>query len=133
VPPGRKVHAVIAVTSTPALYESEASLIGRLARATLTIGGRVDGPAMHALLPDGSDLVLSLGGLVDIEQERRKLAMELEQLEKQLGALRGRLSNDAFTARAPAHIVEGERSKEHEWATRVDGLRKKLHSLGAAA
>jgi valyl-tRNA synthetase len=131
VPPGRMVHAVIVSTPTPELYATEAPLIGQLARATLTIEGRVDGPAMHALLPDGSDLVLSLGGLVDIEQERRKLGTELSQLETQLGALRGRLANESFTARAPAHIVEAERTKEFEWAARVDGLRKKIHSLGA--
>jgi valyl-tRNA synthetase len=131
VPPGRMVHAVIVSTSHPELYTSEASLIGQLARATLTLAGRVDGPAVHALLPDGSDLVLSLGGLVDIEQERRKLELELTQLEGQLVALRGRLGNEAFTARAPANIVEGERTKEREWSARVDGLRKKIHSLGA--
>ena len=131
VPPGRLVHAVIVSTATPDLYTSEAALIGQLARATLTVGGRVDGPAVHALLPDGSDLVLSLGGLVDVEQERRKLELELTQLEGQLSALRGRLANDAFTSRAPANIVEAERSKERDWAARVDGLRKKTHSLGA--
>ena len=133
VPPGRMVHAVIVSTATPDLYTSEAPLIGQLARATLTLGGRVDGPAVHALLPDGSDLVLSLGGLVDIEQERRKLALELTQLETQLHALRGRLANESFIARAPAPIVEAERAKERDWSARVDGLRKKVHSLGADA
>ena len=132
VPPGRMVHAVIVSTPTPELYTTEAALIGQLARATLTLGGRVDGPAMHALLPDGSDLVLSLGGLVDIEKERRKLEIELEQLEKQLTSLRARLANESFTARAPAHIVDAERAKATDWAARVDGLHKKIHSLGAA-
>ena len=133
VPPGRMVHAVIVSTTTPELYTDETPLIGQLARATLTVCGRVDGPAVHALLPDGTDLVLSLGGLVDIEQERRKLTLELEQLESQLSALRGRLANESFTARAPAHIVEGERTKEREWSARVDALRKKVHSLGGKA
>jgi valyl-tRNA synthetase len=131
VPPGRMVHAVIVSTPTPDLYTSQEPLIGQLARATLTIGGRVDGPAVHALLPDGSDLVLSLGGLVDIEQERNKLTLELTQLQAQLNALRGRLANEPFVARAPAHIVEAERIKESDWSIRADALRKKVHSLGA--
>ena len=131
VPPGRTIHAVVVSTPAPELYTSEAALIGQLERATLTVGGRADGPAAHALLPDGSDLVLSLGGLVDVEGERRKLELEMAQLESQLSALRGRLSNESFISRAPAHIVEAERSKERDWAARVDGLRKKVHSLGA--
>ncbi len=130
VPPGRMVHAVIVTTAMPELYASEALLIGQLARATVAVGGRVDGPAVHALLPDGSDLVLSLGGLVDIEQERHKLSLELEQLTLQLGALRGRLANESFTARAPVNIVEAERTKEREWSVRADALRKKVHSFG---
>jgi len=130
VPPGKMVHAVMVATESPDVYTEESALIGQLARATLTLFGRVDGPAVHALLPDGSDVVLSLGGLVDIEQERRKLDLELLQLDKQLLALRGRLMNDAFTARAPAHIVEAEREKERDWTNRVAALRKKIHSLG---
>jgi valyl-tRNA synthetase len=74
--------------------------------------------------------VISLGGLVDIEQERRKLKAELKQLEGQLAALRGRLANESFTARAPAHIVEAERAKEREWSARTEALRKKIVTLG---
>ncbi len=133
VAPGRIVHAVIVSTRFEKLYTEETALIEQLARATLSVCGRVDGPAVHALLPDGSDLVLSLGGLVDIQQERRKLATELAQLETQLESLRGRLANESFTARAPAHIVAAEREKEAEWATRVDALRRKIHSMGAEA
>jgi valyl-tRNA synthetase len=57
----------------------------------------------------------------------------LTHLEAQLDALRARLGNAKFTARAPAHIVDAERSKEHDWTSRVEGLRKKIHSLGAEA
>jgi valyl-tRNA synthetase len=130
VTPGKVIHAVVVSTATPELYITEAPLIGQLARATLTVSGRVDGPAVHALLADGSDLVISLGGLVDIEQERRKLEAELKQLEGQLAALRGRLANESFTARAPAHIVEAERAKEREWSARTEALRKKIATLG---
>jgi valyl-tRNA synthetase len=132
VAPGRIVHAVLVATNNPKLYNEEAALIGQLARATISVSGRVDGPAVHALLPDSSDLVLSLGGLVDIEQERRKLSAEMTQLDGQLNALRGRLSNAAFIERAPASIVEAERTKERDWAARVEALRLKIHTLGEA-
>ena len=130
VTPGKVVHAVVVATPTPELYITEAGLIGQLARATLTVSGRVDGPAVHTLLADGSDLVISLGGLVDLEQERRKLEVELSQLEGQIAALRGRLANESFTTRAPVHIVDAERAKEREWSARAEALRKKVITLG---
>ncbi len=133
VAPGKFVHAVMVSTPAAEVYKHECSLIEQLARATISVFGRVDGPAVHALLPDGSDLVMSLGGLVDIDQERHKLDAELVQLDRQLTALRQRLANESFIARAPAAIVEAERQKEREWASRVDALRKKIHSLGAPA
>ncbi len=133
IAPGKIVHAVIVSTRAEKLYNEESRLIEQLARAALSVCGRVDGPAAHTLLPDGSDLVLSLGGAVDVAQERAKLASELAQLEAQTAALRARLANDSFTSRAPAHIVDAERVKEGEWSERADLLRRKLGTLGATA
>ena len=44
-------------------------------------------------------------------------------------ALRGRLSNETFTAKAPAAVVDAERAKEREWAARADQLRAKVAEL----
>ena len=75
---------------------------------------------------------MPLAGLVDLDKERDKLGKELEQLDKQLGALRGRLGNAGFTSRAPAAVVEGERDKERSWAERREQLAAKIAALGAA-
>jgi valyl-tRNA synthetase len=47
-----------------------------------------------------------------------------------LDALRGRLSNEKFTAKAPAAVVEAERAKEREWSERVAQMTQKLAELG---
>jgi valyl-tRNA synthetase len=73
-----------------------------------------------------------LAGLVDLDKERDKLGKELEQLDKQLAALRGRLANAGFTSRAPAAVVEAERDKERSWAERREQLAAKIAALGAA-
>ena len=70
-----------------------------------------------------------VAGIVDVEKECRKLRTELEQLEKQLSQLGARLASESFTARAPAHVVEGERAKEKEWVTRREMLARKVESL----
>jgi valyl-tRNA synthetase len=105
-------------------------LFARLARCELLEGTAPATAAAHLVLPKGLELVLPLAGIVDLEKEAAKIKNELDGLEKQLGALRGRLSNEKFTSKAPPEIVEAERAKEREWAARAEQLRAKLKELG---
>ena len=135
VPPGRMVDvAVVAAEGVPPhVYEQEASLVGALTRTGVRIlDAAPAGAAAHELLAGGAEVVVPLAGLVDLDKERDKLGKELEQLDKQLGALRGRLGNAGFTSRAPAAVVEAERDKERSWAERRDQLAAKIAALGAA-
>ncbi len=132
IPAAKILDAHILSSDAATIYREEASVIGSLGRATLRVGGDAAGAAAHVLLPDGSDLAVSLGDVVDLAQERAKLSTEIAQLEKQLQSLRGRLGNESFTSRAPTHIVEAERAKERDWAARLDALRSKLSSFGTA-
>ena len=83
----------------------------------------------HAVLSDGTQVVLSLAGAVDVERECARLKAELASLEKQLEALRGRLRNENFLARAKPDVVEAERQKEVEWSSRRELLADKVRSL----
>ena len=60
------------------------------------------------------------------DADRARLEKELADAERQLDAARARLSNDAFTARAPVAIVEGARAREAELADQVDRLRDRM-------
>jgi valyl-tRNA synthetase len=96
----------------------------------VTVGGTAGSAgAAHSVLADGTEVIVPLGGLVDLTKECGKLRTELEQLETQLAALSKRLSNDAFTSRAPAAVVEGERKKEAEWTKRREQLSNKVKAL----
>jgi valyl-tRNA synthetase len=77
-------------------------------------------------------VLVSLDGVVDLARERDKLATELAGLTKQLDALRGRLSNEKFTSKAPAAVVEAERAKEREWSERATQLADKIQALGGS-
>ena len=136
VPPGRTVDATVVAPEgvPPHVYASEAALIGALTRTTVTVAEAAPGgPAAHAVLEGGAEVVVPLAGLVDLAKERDKLAKELAALDAQLAALRGRLANAGFTSRAPAAVVEAERDKERAWAERRSQLAGKLASLGTAS
>ncbi len=48
---------------------------------------------------------------VDEGAEKQRLAKQSEDLKRQIAALRGRLSNEAYTAKAPAHLVQQTRDQ----------------------
>jgi len=131
IPPGKNVACTIVPSSASAVIcREEAGLIGRLSKATVTVSDAAPAEtSAHAILGDGTQVVLPLAGLVDVDKECARLRGELASLDKQLGALRGRLANENFVTRAKPEVVEAERAKEGEWSARRDLLADKVRSL----
>ncbi|MCC7001197.1 MAG: valine--tRNA ligase [Gemmatimonadaceae bacterium] len=136
VQPGNPIKAFVGTGGSGAALDAAAqtllensALVQRLARCELSRDAAPSGAAAHAVLPSGLELVLPLAGMVDVAKERARLQTELDGLVKQLDALRGRLSNEKFTAKAPAAVVDAERAKEREWTARADQLRAKVAEL----
>ena len=114
-----------------AVFAAEASLIGRLAKATVALADAAPTgeAAAHQVLADGSEVVLPLAGSIDVAKESARLRQELAGLDKQLGGLRQRLANDSFVSRAKPDVVEAELQKEREWSARRDQLAAKVKTL----
>jgi valyl-tRNA synthetase len=131
VPPGKSVSCtIVPAASSRTLFTDEGAVTGRLARAVIDVANAPPSEASaHAVLSDGTQVVLSLAGVVDVERECSRLRGELESLDKQLDSLRGRLKNENFLSRAKPEIVEAERQKEGEWSSRRELLADKVRSL----
>jgi valyl-tRNA synthetase len=134
VAPNKSIDAF--VVTTPAnrpMLDAEAWLIGRLAKTTLAQVERAPGgQAANVIIPGGTELVVPLEGLIDVEKECARLRTELAALEKQLTALEARLENPGFVQRAPANVVESERVKAQEWRSRRDLMRSRIEGLCGA-
>lgn len=133
VQPGQPIRAFVGTSPEGRALADAAPLIHRLARCELALGAAPAGPAAHAVLSNGIELVLPLEGMVDVQKECARLRTELEGLSKQLTALRGRLANERFTAKAPPSVVEAERAKEREWSAREAQLEGKVRELCGGA
>ena len=109
----------------------EHPLIARLARTQLAFSDQVplSRACANVVLAGGTELIVPLAGLIDVEKECARLNAELDALEKQLTALEARLANPGFVDRAPAHIVDAERAKREEWRTRAGLLRARVEGL----
>jgi valyl-tRNA synthetase len=130
VAPGKLMDVAIQSRANPELFSEHAGLIGKLSRSTVSAGAPSAGTgAAHAVLSDGSELIVPLGGLVDLSKECARLRTELGQLDTQLDALSKRLANQGFVSRAPAAVVESERKKHDEWTTRRAQLAEKVKAL----
>jgi valyl-tRNA synthetase len=129
IPPGKPIDAFVRSGSSSAPFAENAQLFNQLARATIKSGSADADAAAHAVLSDGSEIVVPLGGVVDLTRECGKLRTELEALDSQLGSLSARLRNDGFVSRAPAAVVDAERRKEEEWTKRREQLAAKVKVL----
>ena len=67
-------------------------------------------------------LHLDLAHSVDVEAERKRLGKELETLRRAIAGAEAKLANPAFTAKAPANVVDGVRET-------LIGNREKLAEL----
>ena len=67
--------------------------------------------------------------VVDVTAERERLAKDLTKYEKGLTAAERQLGNEAFMAKAPAHIVEGLRKQAAETRAMYDKTATALAAL----
>ncbi len=114
--------------------EAEAARLRQMARvAEVTFAAAaVAGAGATAVLQNGTELFVPLEGLVDLERERERLAKEIDRLDGQLRGSDAKLTNESFTSRAPADVVEKERQRAETMRQQRDKLREKLATLGAA-
>ena len=116
-----------------AVLEAERSAVERLAWVTLEYReaeSATEGVGAHSVLPGGVELFVPLEGVIDIEQERTRLAGEIERLEKQRSGVRGKLANANFVERAPEAVVQGERDKAVRLEDQIGKLKEKMEGLG---
>jgi len=68
---------------------------------------------------------------VDVAAERDRISKELTRLTQELTRATGQLNNEAFLAKAPAHVVEGLRKRRAEVEMLVQKANEALGELGA--
>ncbi|HSE03898.1 MAG TPA: class I tRNA ligase family protein, partial [Methylomirabilota bacterium] len=108
-----------------------AAIIASLARAAISVSGdgtRPSGSAV-ATTPSG-DVFVRLEGVVDFDAERQRLRKEVERARKEIAFLEGKLGRPEFVERAPAEVVERERTRLAEQRETEQKLAASLAALG---
>ncbi|TCS79041.1 valine--tRNA ligase [Tepidibacillus fermentans] len=84
--------------------------------------------AMSAVVT-GAEIYLPLAGLIDIEQEMKRLEKELETLNYEVERVQKKLSNQGFVSKAPADVVAKEREKEKDYLDKREKVLARIQEL----
>ncbi|NGQ94331.1 valine--tRNA ligase [Brevibacillus sp. SYP-B805] len=86
--------------------------------------------AMSAVVT-GAEIFLPLAGLIDIEQELKRLQKELDTLTFEVERIEKKLANEGFIAKAPAKVIEEEKAKLADYAEKREKVLARLAELKA--
>lgn len=114
------------------LHDNEAFLkkLAKLDSVTLLTGS--DAPPAAAALVGDMEVLVPIAGLIDKEAELARLDKEIQKLTADAQRTTGKLSNASFVEKAPADVIEKERTKlaEAEQAiSRLNEQRSKIINL----
>jgi valyl-tRNA synthetase len=75
------------------------------------------------------ELFFPVGNLMDVGREMTRLQDELDNLTAEMDRIRGKLENKNFVERAPAEVVEKERTAMEEGEARKRRIEENLEAL----
>lgn len=115
-----------------ALIERHLADIKALARVTGFEVLKQEASATEAVIPltnPAIELRVPLEGLIDFEEERKRLLKEIEKVNGDLSFVRNKLSQETFIAKAPPQLVEKEKRREQELFSKCTELEAALKRL----
>ncbi|MBI5168457.1 MAG: valine--tRNA ligase [Candidatus Eisenbacteria bacterium] len=136
IAPGRAVPVVVRGTEEQyALLEKLRGQLLPLARLEdLTVSRDGSRPPVAAsAVVQGAEVFLPLDGLVDLDEERARLAREAEKLLTDLEGVKRKLRNQDFLAKAKPEVVEKEKARLEQLEETLEKLKKAQESLSFKA
>ena len=134
IKPGERIPIIVGAPDEKlrTVFSSARDQIARLVRASeVSVNERLEAPraSARAVLTGGAEVAVPLEGLIDFEQERRRLQRDQEKLQAEAAKLEAQLSNPNFVSRAPAERVNEVRDRIADIAQQSAQLQQTLENL----
>ena len=133
VPPSKKARLDIVAKDTD-LFADSAKYFQRLASASEIAVSDNEGvfnlDGSVSVVTDVATIYLPMAELVDFEAERKRLNKELEEVEKKLAQINGKLNNEGFLAKAPANVIEEQKANQIKLNEKAELLKASIAKLG---
>jgi len=126
VPPDRKASVVFKTASDmiATIIKREGVHIRALAKVdTITMDPAYapSGTDASAVMND-IEIFMPLKGLIDFDKERARIDKEIARVRGDLDRVEKKLANENFTGKAPAEVIENEKTKRAEFAELLQKL-----------
>ncbi|WP_299091745.1 valine--tRNA ligase [uncultured Metabacillus sp.] len=77
----------------------------------------------------GAEIILPLEGLINIEEEIKRLEKEREKLDKEVERVQKKLGNEGFLKKAPEKVIEEEKAKEKDYLEKREIVIARINEL----
>ena len=136
VAPSRKAHIIVVTSSdeVASMFTNGIAFLERLASVgSMEIKKNKEGIPSTAVaaLFEGGEIYMPLEDLIDIGKELERLSKEKVKLEGEIKRLNGKLSNESFTSKAPAQVVDAERAKLVKYEEMEKNISERITTLSA--
>jgi valyl-tRNA synthetase len=130
VPPSRKAKIFIVTDKKDTFNDDTAAFFSKLASASAVsvCDSYYDENAVQ-IITDAATLYIPLADMIDYAKERERLTKEREIALGEISRIEKKLSNEGFTAKAPAAVIDGEREKLRRYRDTLDGIEKALEKI----
>ncbi|MBE6790604.1 MAG: valine--tRNA ligase [Ruminococcaceae bacterium] len=133
VPPSKKARLDI-VTKEQELFSDGAKFFQRLASASgVAVSddeNTFDLASSVSVVTEVATIYLPMAELVDFEAEKKRLNKELEEVEKKLAQINGKLNNQGFLAKAPEKVIEEQKVNQVKLNEKAELLKASIAKLG---
>ena len=133
VPPSKKARLDI-VTKEKELFSDGAKFFQRLASASSVAvsddENTFDLASSVSVVTEIATIYLPIAELVDFEAEKKRLNKELEEVEKKLAQINGKLNNQGFLAKAPEKVIEEQKVNQVKLNEKAELLKASIAKLG---
>ncbi len=128
VAPSRKIAAVLDCKSEAAaavVAEGQDYIRSLAGLEELRFGVRIERPDQAATQVAGEiEVLLPMAGLIDVDEEEKRLEREIAKAQKDVDFFTKKLSNEKFVANAPPAVLEKDRGKLAEAGEKLEILQK---------
>ncbi|MDO3376704.1 valine--tRNA ligase [Geoalkalibacter halelectricus] len=133
VAPGRKISAVLDCKTEAAarvIAQGESAIRALAGLEALQFGVGIARPEKAATQVAGDvEVLLPMAGLIDVDEEEKRLGKEIAKAQKDVDFFRKKLSNEKFVANAPPEILEKDRGKLAEAEEKLGILQRSLKRI----
>ncbi len=131
VAPSKKAKLIIATSDRATYSDDTVKFFEKLASASdvAFVDSCTDENAVQIVAPSAT-VFIPLGELIDFDKERERLTKERDKCLAEIDRVEKKLSNEGFTAKAPAQLIEAEKAKREKFKEQLAAVDEAIAKLG---